>query len=412
MPADSKQQTGWRTAVLNSFFEDHVMIGYVNTTWRTRACGLLAVILLLLAGCSGGGKEKSKAADQQAKPAVPVTVAVASRKTVPVELAAIGNVEAFATVAIKSQITGEVQTVHFQEGQEVKKGDLLFTIDPRPYEAKLAEAQANLAKGLAELDNARKQVDRYGAVAQKGYVSEEQYDQVRTSAATLEAAILADRAAVESARLDLAYCTIRSPLDGFAGDLKADRGNLIKANADTFMVTINQVRPVNVSFALPERSLPEVKRYMQASPLPVRAAIPGEEGKSLTGKLAFVDNTVDPTTGTILLKATYANEDGRLWPGQFVNVVLELTSQPDVVVIPGQAVQTGQKGQYVYLVREDLTVAYRDVVTGLSADDEVVISQGLQPGDKVVTDGQLRLAPGTSVKIAGSSRQESGKESQ
>jgi multidrug efflux system membrane fusion protein len=373
---------------------------------------MLAVILFLLAGCSGGGKEKTKAAEQQKKPAVPVTVAVVSRKTMPVELAAIGNVEAFATVAIKSQITGEVQTVHFQEGQEVKKGDLLFTIDPRPYEAKLAEAQANLAKGLAELENARKQVDRYGAVAQKGYVSEEQYDQVRTSAATLEAAILADRAAVESARLDLAYCTIRSPLAGFAGDLKADRGNLIKANADTHMVTINQVRPVNVSFALPERNLPEVKRYMHGRSLRVKAAIPGEEGEPLAGTLTFVDNTVDPATGTILLKATYANEDGRLWPGQFVNVVLELTSQPDVVVVPGQAVQTGQKGQYVYLVKEDLTVEYRGVVTGLTADDEVVIGQGLQAGDKVVTDGQLRLAPGAPVKIVDSNRPESGRESQ
>lgn len=409
MMSDRKQANGR----LESLFEDYVMRAWhVITSWSGKACAMLAVILLLLAGCSGGGKEKIKAADQQKKPAVPVTVAVAGRKTMPVELAAIGNVEAFATVAIKSQITGEVQTVHFKEGQEVKKGDPLFTIDPRPYEAKLAEAQANLAKGLAELDNARKQVDRYGAVAQKGYVSAEQYDQVRTSAATLEAAILAERAAVESARLDLAYCTIRSPLDGFAGDLKADRGNLIKANADTFMVTINQVRPVNVSFALPERSLPEVKRYLQARPLLVRAAIPGEAGEPLAGTLTFVDNTVDPTTGTILLKATYANEDGRLWPGQFVNVVLELTSQPDVVVVPGQAVQTGQKGQYVYLVREDLTVAYRDVVTGLSADDEVVISQGLQPGDKVVTDGQLRLAPGASVQIAGSSRPESGKVSQ
>lgn len=386
--------------------------GHVITNCSGRAWAMLAVILFLLAGCSGGGKEKTKAAEQQKKPAVPVTVAVASRKTMPVELAAIGNVEAFATVAIKSQITGEVQTVHFQEGQEVKKGDLLFTIDPRPYEAKLAEAQANLAKGLAELENARKQVDRYGAVARKGYVSEEQYDQVRTSAATLEAAILADRAAVESARLDLAYCTIRSPLDGFAGDLKADRGNLIKANADTFMVTINQVRPVNVSFALPERNLPEVKRYMHARSLPVRAAIPGEEGEPLAGTLTFVDNTVDPATGTILLKATYANEDGRLWPGQFVNVVLELTSQPDVVVVPGQAVQTGQKGQYVYLVKEDLAVEYRGVVTGLTADDEVVIGQGLQPGDKVVTDGQLRLAPGAAVKIVGSNRPESGRESQ
>jgi multidrug efflux system membrane fusion protein len=178
------------------------------------------------------------------------------------------------------------------------------------------------------------------------------------------------------------------------------------------MVTINQVRPVNVSFALPERNLPEVKRYMHGRSLRVKAAIPGEEGEPLAGTLTFVDNTVDPATGTILLKAAFANEDGRLWPGQFVNVVLELTSQPDVVVVPGQAVQTGQKGQYVYLVKEDLTVEYRGVVTGLTADDEVVIGQGLQAGDKVVTDGQLRLAPGAPVKIVDSNRPESGRESQ
>jgi multidrug efflux system membrane fusion protein len=388
------------------------MIGYVNTTWSGRVCGLLAVILVLLAGCSGGGKEKAKAADQQKKTAVPVTIAVAARKTMPVELQAIGNVEAFATVAIKSQITGELQAVHFQEGQEVKKGDLLFTIDPRPYEAKLNEAEANLAKGLAELENARKQVARYGAVAQKGYVSEEQYDQVRTSAATLEAAILADKAAVENARLDLAYCTIRSPIDGFVGDLKADQGNLIKANADTDIVTINQVRPINVAFALPEKDLPEVKRHMKSRPLQVRTVIPGEDAAPLTGELTFVDNTVDPTTGTILLKANYANGDGRLWPGQFVNVVLELTSQQDVVVVPAQAVQTGQKGQYVYVVNDDLTVEYRGVVTGITADNEVVIGEGLQSGEKVVTDGQLRLVPGVEVKIVDSNRQESGKESQ
>ncbi|MBU0966944.1 MAG: efflux RND transporter periplasmic adaptor subunit [Proteobacteria bacterium] len=387
------------------------MIGYVNTNWRTSICAILAIMLLLLTGCSGS-KDKAKAADQQKKSAVPVTIAVADRKTMPVELMAIGNVEAFATVAIKSQITGELQTVHFQEGQEVKKGDMLFTIDPRPYEAKLSEAEANLAKGLAELDNARKQVDRYGAVAQKGYVSAEQYDQVRTSAATLEAGILADKAAVENARLDLAYCAIRSPIDGFAGNIKADQGNLIKANADTDMVTINQVLPINVAFALPERDLPQVKRYMKARPLQVMAAISEEEGQPLSGKLTFIDNTIDQATGTILLKASYANEDGRLWPGQFVNVVLALTSQPDVVVIPTLAVQTGQKGQYVYVVKEDLSVEYRDVVTGINAGSEVVIDQGLQAGEKVVTDGQLRLTPGALVKIADSVRQQSGKESQ
>jgi multidrug efflux system membrane fusion protein len=358
---------------------------------------------LFLAGCSGGDNRETGTTDRQIKPAVPVTVAAAQRKTVPVELTAIGNVEPYATVAIKSQITGEVRTVHFKEGQEVKKGDLLFSIDPRPYEAKLAEAEAKLAKGLAELDNARKQVDRYGAVAKKGYVSEEQFDQVRTSAATLEAALLADRAAVDNAGLDLSYCTIRSPLDGFAGDLKADRGNLIKANADSFMVTINQVRPIHVAFSLPERNLPEVKRYLANGPLTVRVAIPGGENEPLAGQLDFVDNGVDPATGTILLKAVFANQDTRLWPGQYANVVLELTSQPESVVVPAQALQTGQKGRYVYVVGDDLTVAYREVVTGLSVGSDVVIEQGMRPGEKVVTDGQLRLAPGAQVKIVESS---------
>jgi multidrug efflux system membrane fusion protein len=367
---------------------------------------LAAVLLLILAGCSGNDRQAGTPARPD-KPAVPVTVALAQRQTVPVELAAIGNVEPYSTVAIKSQITGEVQTVHFQEGQEVKQGDLLFTIDPRPYEAKLAEAEANLARGLAELDNARKQVDRYGAVARKGYVSEEQFDQVRTSAATLEAAILAHRAAVDNARLDLAYCTIRSPIDGFAGDLKADRGNLIKANADTEMVTINQVRPVRVSFSLPERNLPEVKRFMAAGPLTVRVAIPGE-GEPLAGRLDFVDNSVDPATGTILLKAVFANEDGRLWPGQYVNVVLELTSLPDCVVVPAPALQTGQRGRYVYVVRDDLRVEYREVATGPSAGREVVIEKGVQAGERVVTDGQLRLAPDSPVKIVESGQATGG----
>ncbi|HBI14083.1 MAG TPA: efflux RND transporter periplasmic adaptor subunit [Desulfobulbaceae bacterium] len=380
------------------------MTGFAKI-WGGRHLALLAVSLLALAGCSGDQGKDQKSAGEK-KPAVPVMVAAAVQKTVPVELRAIGNVEPFATVAIKSQIGGELQQVHFTEGQEVKKGDLLFTIDPRPYEAKLAAAEAKLAKSQAELDNARRQAERYGAVAGKGYVSAERADEVRTSAATVEATVLADKAEVASARLELDYCSIRSPLDGFTGSLQADQGNVIKANADTDIVTINQVRPALVAFAVPEHNLPVVQRARAEGPLPVRALIPGAEDEPLAGLLSFLDNTVDPATGTILLKAAFPNKDNKLWPGQYVNVVLELGDLPDAVVVPDQAVQTGQKGQYVYVVREDRTVEYREVATGISAGGVVVISDGLQSGEQVVTDGQLRLAPGIEVKVANSDRQE------
>ncbi|MHB8809462.1 MAG: efflux RND transporter periplasmic adaptor subunit [Desulfobulbaceae bacterium] len=339
---------------------------------------------------------------------MPVTVAAAAKKTIPVELRAIGNVEPYATVAVKSQVSGELQKVHFSEGREVRKGELLFTIDPRPFEAKLAEAEARLSRSQAELANARRQVERYGAVAGKGYVSEERADEVRTGAAILEGTVRADQAAVASARLELDYCSIRSPLDGVTGDLQADQGNVIKANADTDMVIINQVRPVRVAFALPESNLPAVQRARAERSLPVRAAIPGAEGEPLTGELAFLDNTVDPATGTILAKATFPNLDTRLWPGQYVNVVLALGDLPDAVVVPEHAVQSGQQGQNVYVVGADLTVAYREVATGMSSGGEVVITSGLQPGERVVTDGQLRLAPGIEVKIVDSAGQEAG----
>lgn len=376
--------------------------------WGGRILGLLTVILLSLAGCSGDQDKAAGKGSREKKPAVPVTVAAAAKKTMPVELRTIGNVEAFATVAIKSQISGELQKVHFTEGQEVRKGDLLFTIDPRPFDAKLAEAEARLAKSQAELANARRQAERYGAVADKGYVSAERVDEVRTSAATLEATVQADKAAVASARLELNYCSIRSPLDGFTGNLQANQGNVIKANADTDMVSINQVRPIHVAFALPENNLPVVQRARAERSLQVLALIPGAEAEPLAGQLSFLDNTVDPATGTILLKATFPNQDSRLWPGQYVNVVLELSTLPDAVVVPHQAVQTGQKGQYVYVIMADRTVEYREVETGISVGGEVVITQGLQAGEQVVTDGQLRLAPGLEVKIADSERQEAG----
>jgi multidrug efflux system membrane fusion protein len=329
-----------------------------------------------------------------------VTIATSVEKTIPVQLRAIGKVQAFSTVVIKSQVDGEILSVHFTEGQEVKKGDLLFTIDPRPFEANLKRAEAQLAKDKAQLQNAKKLIERYQSVVQRGYVSQEQYDTGLANAAALEASVKADEAAVENAKLELKYCTIRAPIDGITGEIKVHQGNIIKAkDNERPMVTINQVSPVYVAFSIPEQQLPEIKRHMSSGKLGVLARVPGDETNPVQGHLAFVDNTVDPATGTIQLKATYENVGKMLWPGQFVNVVLTLTTRRGAVVIPSQAVQTGQQGQYVFVVKSDSTVEYRAVVAGKTIDHEVVIDKGIGAGEKVVTDGQLRLAQGSQVKV-------------
>jgi multidrug efflux system membrane fusion protein len=330
---------------------------------------------------------------------VPVTAAAVIQKAVPVQLRAIGNVEAYSTISVKSQIEGVLIRVHFKEGQYVNKGDILFTIDPRPYEAALKQAEANLAKDNAQLENARVEVTRYAELVKKGYVAQEQYDQIRTNAAALEATVNADKALVENARLQLKYCYIYSPINGRTGNLAANEGNLIKANADNPMVTINQIQPIYVTFSVPEQYLNEIKKYMTAGKLGVEAFISKEDVISEQGVLTFIDNTVDMTTGTIKLKGTFANKGKRLWPGQFVNVLLTLTMQPDAIVVPSQAVQAGQSGVYVFVIKSDLTVESRPVVVDRSLDGESVIKKGLQPGEKVVTDGQIRLVPGAKVEI-------------
>jgi multidrug efflux system membrane fusion protein len=360
----------------------------------------LCLITTFLAACSGESAGKTKGAERQKKAAVPVTAGVATEKTVPVELSGIGNVQAYSTVEVRARVDGELTAVHFKEGQDIKKGDLLFTIDPRPYEAQLRQAEANLARNRAQLQNARKQVERYASVVKKGYVAEEQYDQVLANAAALEAALRADEAAVENAKLALKYCTIRSPISGTVGELKVHQGNLIKANDnDKPMVIIRQLSPIYISFAIPERNLPDLKKYMAVRKLEVEAAIPGAELQPVRGELAFMENAVDGSTGTIQLKAIFANEDKMLWPGQFVNVRLTLASQPNAVVLPSQAIQTGQEGQFVFVIKPDLTVEYRLVSVGRAMNGEIVIEKGIAPGEKVVTDGQLRLAPGSSVNI-------------
>jgi membrane fusion protein, multidrug efflux system len=362
--------------------------------------GLLVVFSVgLLWACSSGSSGNLGAQEQKKKAPVPVTASEAVEKSIPVQLRVIGNVQAYASVNILCQIAGELTTVHFKEGQEVRKGDPLFTIDPRPFEARLKQAEANLARDRAQLQNAKKQADRYGSVVKKGYVAEEQYDQMAANAAALEGTVKADEAAVENAKLELKYCFIKSPLNGYVGNIKLDAGNVVKANdTEKPMASINQVSPIYVSFSVPEKSLAEIKSYMASHKLEVRAAVSGGDVWA-RGELSFIDNTVDRATGTIQLKGTFPNEDKALWPGQFVNVVLTLTTLPGVLVVPSHAVQTGQQGQFVYVVKADLTVDYRPVIVGRSIDGETVIEKGVRSGERVVTDGHLRLAPGTLVKL-------------
>ena len=340
--------------------------------------------------------------------AMPVTVAEVVTATVPVQLNAIGSVQSYSKVVVKAQVPGEITQVHFQEGQAVKKGDLLFTIDPAPFEAAVKLAEAKLAKDRAQLENARKQLARYTSVVSKGYVSAEEYDKVSTNEKALEATVAADEAALDRARIELKYCYIRSPIDGFTGEVKVDVSNVMKANDnDKPMVVIRQTSPIFAVFTVPERYLSEIKLQMALQPLQVEAAIPGQEQHKFVGELSFIDNSVDTTTGTIQLKATFANQDNALWPGQYVNVALKLTDLPNSVLVPSQAVQMGQEGSYVYVVKPDQTVEYRLVELGLTVGDRVVVGNGLAGGERVVTDGQLRLFPGAMVKIVEGAQQAS-----
>jgi multidrug efflux system membrane fusion protein len=366
--------------------------GFIKTI-GVFVCFILSIVLItFLTACS-------KKAGSPPKPLLPVTASTVIQKTVPVHIRAIGNVEAYSTVSVKSQIGGELIRVHFKEGEDVRKGDILFIIDPRPYESALKQAEANLAKDNAQLENAREEVRRYAELVKKGYVAQEQYDQIRTNAAAFEATVNADRAMVENARLQLKYCYIYSPITGRTGNLIANEGNLIKANADTSMVVINQIQPIYVTFSVPEQNLSEITRYMAEGKLKVEAFLSKEDMKPEQGVLTFIDNAVDLATGTIKLKGTFANKEKRLWPGQFVNAVLTLTSQPDAIVVPSQSIQTGQKGQYVFIIKNDLTVEDRVITVGRTINSETVIEKGLRSGEKVVTDGQLRLVPGAKVEI-------------
>jgi multidrug efflux system membrane fusion protein len=358
------------------------------------AAAALALSAALLVSCSNGNS-----AIPPKRPAVAVTVGTVVQKTAPVQLTAIGNVEAVSTIQVKSQIGGVLQKAHFKEGQDVAKGALLFTIDPRPYEAQVKQAEANLAKDKAQMENARKDASRYEELVKKGYVAREQYEQYSTNATALAATVAADQALLDNARLQLKYCYIYSPISGRTGSLIANEGNLIKANADTAMVTINQIQPIYVTFSVPEQYLSEIKEYMAAGELKVEAYISKEDRVPEQGLLTFIDNAVDLSTGTIKLKATFPNSHRRLWPGQFVSAVLTLTSRPNALMVPTAAVQTGQDGQFVFVVKNDSTVESRPVNAGMAVNDETVIEKGLRAGETVVTDGQLQLVPGAKIEI-------------
>lgn len=331
------------------------------------------------------------------QPPVPVLAATAERRSVPFTIEANGTVEPLETVAIQSQVTGYLLRVGFKEGEDVRPEQVLFEIDPAPYRAALAQARAVLARDSAQLISARQDAQRYDALAAKEYVTTQQAEQGRATAAALEATVQADRAAMESARINLQNATIRSPIAGKTGGLLVKPGNLVRGGSGVPLVTVNRMQPILVRFAVPGTDLDLVRRY-RAKPLVVRARAPAGANES-RGTLTFVDNAVDSATGTVMLKGSFENKDGALWPGQFVKAALELYVEPDALVVPSTAVVTGQQGSYVFVVKPDRTTEIRDVRVARPAGDLTVLAGGLEPGEQVVTEGQLRLTAGARVSI-------------
>jgi membrane fusion protein, multidrug efflux system len=358
-------------------------------------------------------------------PAIPVTVAKAETGDVPVEVRQIGSVDPVAVIAVKAQIGGELIKVLFKEGDDIRKDQQLFEIDPRPYQqaidqaqaaiekdnALIRQAEANLARDRVQVTNAKEQADRYAAMAKEGLISADQNstyqttynaqnETVRADEAAINSArasLNVDKAALETAKLNLSYCSINSPIDGRAGGLLVQAGNLVKANDTNPLVNINQMQPIHVTFSVPEQLLNEIRSYSKDRPLAVNAVI--SPGHTPVGRLTFIDNQVDTSTGTIKLKAEFPNADRALWPGQFVNVVMTLRTLHGVTIIPSEAVQSGQQGQFVFVVQPDGKAMSRIVKLGQEIDKRIVVESGVNPGDTVVTDGQMRLIPGAAVRI-------------
>ena len=365
-----------------------------NTLLRGIAIFPLVLIGLTVLVC-GCAKQQAAA---PARPAIPVVIGKVTQKSMPVQLIAVGNVEAISTVAIKAQVAGELQEVHFKEGDFVRQNQVLLTIDPRPYQASLAQAQAALARDKAVAANNRVQAERYKKLLDEGIMPATQVDSFVSAADASDAVVTSDEAAIKAAELNLEYCTITSPLDGRTGAVMLKQGNLVKV-ADVPIVVINQVNPIYVNFTVPQQYWPSIKERMAQGTLRVSATIPQDSGPVIQGTLTFADNAVDATTGTIHLRATFENGQNRLWPGLFVNTVLTLSEQLSATVVPAQAITAAQNGSIVYVVKSNNTVEQRTVVSDRNVDNEAVITSGLQPGETVVVDGQVNLTPGAKIEI-------------
>jgi multidrug efflux system membrane fusion protein len=358
--------------------------------WREpgrAVCGIVAVLAAL--GCAEGR--------QGGPPASPVMVAQAEQRSVPFEVTAPGTVEPLRAVAITAQVSGMVISVRFREGDEVQQGEVLAQIDPRPYRNAVDQAEAALARDLVQLETARRQVERYRSLAQDASIAAETFESLLTTAQALEATVKSDSANLDNARLNLEYTTIRAPISGRTGSLLIKEGNVVRAQGSGPLVTVNQTRPILVRFAVPAPHLPMIRRYQDSS-LAVQVRT-NEDTTALMGTLVFVDNAVDTTTGTIMLKARFENARSSLWPGQFVTATLVLFEERDAVVIPTAAVVEAEGGSYVYVLDDGDLAATRPVVVGRSVGDDVIIAEGLAAGETVVTDGQLRLVPGARVQI-------------
>ena len=366
--------------------------------------------LLVLAVLAGGGiyfalsterAGNAPGAEKKERAGAPVRVAAVTQQTIPVRVEALGAVQANSVVRIRSRVDGQINSAGFKAGQIVQKGDLLFQIDPRPFQAQLKQAEANLARDQAQLEKAKSDLERYSALSNKGFSSQQRFEEARAAVDVFAAAIRAGEQAVELARLNLEFTTIEAPVTGRTGSMLVYPGNLVEANKDPPLVTINEIQPIQVAFSVPEQHLPEIKRRMAQESLAVSVTIPDDKGPPIAGEVTFIDNQVDASTGTIVLKARSDNNDERLTPGQFVNVSMTLAALENTLTVPTRAIQVNQNGSFVFVVKENKTVEIRPVDVGPQADDFTAILKGLKLGETVVSDGQLRLYPGAKVAPKG-----------
>jgi multidrug efflux system membrane fusion protein len=365
-------------------------------------CLATVTAIFLLAGCSKNPSTAQAAGPVAAgaqRPAAPVVVSTVEQRDVPVQINAIGNVESYQTVQIRSQVNGQIERVFFKEGDDVHRGQMLFQLDKAPFQAALEQAEGNLQRDQANAVNAQAQSQRYTALETQGVISREQADTMRTQAQANASAVNADKAAVDAAKVQLRYTDIKAPIDGRAGALLINLGNLVKANDTPFLVQLNQVQPIYVTFSIPETQLQSVRDYSRTGHLKVFAYPKGQTANAAEGTLTFIDNGVDPTTGTVKLKGTFLNKDRRLWPGEFVDVVLNLSVRKNAIVVPTKAVQTGQQGNYVYVVDQDNVAKPQPVQPTGTFQNLTLVAGGLKSGDRVIVDGQMRVVPNSKVNV-------------